>query len=65
MDENDFTVVRNDEDQYSIWPANQTTPAGWRAIGFTGSRESCLDHISQVWTDLRPASLRSVLGHPG
>ncbi|HLX50663.1 MAG TPA: MbtH family NRPS accessory protein [Streptosporangiaceae bacterium] len=51
-------VVLNDEEQYSIWAADRPLPAGWRAEGFSGSRQECLDHIDQVWTDMRPRSLR-------
>lgn len=53
-----FLVVKNDEDQYSIWDANTPIPAGWVATGVAGSRESCLAHINEVWTDMRPRSLR-------
>jgi MbtH protein len=54
-----FDVVRNDEEQYSVWPAASDPPAGWRATGFRATRAQCLDHIDQVWTDLRPLSARS------
>jgi len=54
----EFSVVVNDEEQYSIWPFDRQVPAGWRATGFAGTRESCLEHIDDVWTDMRPASLR-------
>jgi len=54
----EFRVVVNDEDQYSIWPADRPSPAGWRAAGFAGTREDCLAHVDAVWTDLRPRSLR-------
>ncbi len=53
-----FHVVRNDEEQYSIWPADREPPAGWHIEGTAGSRQECLDHIERVWTDLRPLSLR-------
>lgn len=53
-----YKVVVNDEEQYSIWPANKELPAGWRAEGKTGSKDQCLDHIEVVWTDMRPLSLR-------
>jgi len=53
-----FAVVVNDEDQYSIWPAGREVPAGWRATGAAGSKEECLAHIEVVWTDMRPRSLR-------
>ncbi|MES2939412.1 MAG: MbtH family NRPS accessory protein [Pseudomonadota bacterium] len=53
-----FVVVMNDEEQYSIWPAGKPIPAGWRENGPTGDKQVCLDHIAQVWTDMRPLSLR-------
>jgi MbtH protein len=54
----DYLVVRNDEDQYSIWFADRELPAGWYAEGTRGSREDCLAHIDEVWTDMRPRSVR-------
>jgi MbtH protein len=51
-------VVLNDEEQYSIWPADRPIPAGWRAEGFAGGKQECLAHIAQVWTDMRPLSIR-------
>ncbi|AEY87122.1 antibiotic synthesis protein MbtH [Streptomyces corchorusii] len=52
-----YTVVVNDEEQYSLWPEAKTLPAGWRTTGFSGSREECLDHVATVWTDIRPKSV--------
>ena len=52
-----YTVVSNDEEQLSIWPADKHLPAGWREIGLRGAKASCLHFIAQTWTDLRPASL--------
>lgn len=54
-----YRVVVNHEEQYSIWEAHREPPAGWRADGFTGGRQQCLDHIASVWTDMRPLSVRS------
>jgi len=51
-------VVVNDEDQYSLWPAARDIPGGWRAEGFTGTRQECLGYIDGVWVDMRPRSLR-------
>ena len=51
-------MVVNDEEQYSIWLADREIPAGWRAVGKTGSKAECLQHIEEVWTDMRPLSLR-------
>jgi MbtH protein len=57
-----YVVVANDEEQYSIWPADRDLPAGWRVAGPTGAKEACLAHIEQVWTDLRPLSVRRAMG---
>ncbi|GAA1894338.1 MbtH family NRPS accessory protein [Streptomyces durmitorensis] len=53
-----YCVVLNDEEQYSIWWADRELPAGWRTDGTKGSREECLGHIGEIWTDMRPLSLR-------
>ncbi|MGY0024883.1 MbtH family protein [Streptomyces sp. cg35] len=52
-------VVVNHEDQYSVWFAGRELPAGWTATGAQGTRQECLDHIEQVWTDLTPRSVRA------
>ena len=57
-----YAVVVNVEEQYSVWPAEREVPAGWRAVGTTGTKQECLDHIGLVWTDMRPASLREAQG---
>jgi MbtH protein len=54
-------VVINEEEQYSIWPEFKTLPHGWRAAGKSGTRSECLAYIREVWTDMRPASLRRIL----
>ena len=61
MTDRTYAVVVNDEEQYSIWEADLAPPAGWRATGFAGPREACLAHIDEVWTDMRPASLRDAM----
>ena len=53
-----FEVVINHEEQYSIWPAGQKIAAGWRTVGRSGTREDCRAYIEEVWTDMRPLSLR-------
>jgi MbtH protein len=62
MDENEddvtYTVVMNHEEQYSIWPAHRQIPAGWNSVGRTGPKTDCLAYIKEVWTDMRPLSLR-------
>ncbi|MEU2116588.1 MbtH family protein [Streptomyces sp. NPDC016459] len=52
-------VVRNHELRYSLWPADRELPAGWEPDGFRGDRQQCLDHIEEVWTDMRPLSARA------
>jgi MbtH protein len=54
----EFIVVINHEEQYSIWPTGLEIPAGWREAGVSGSKSDCLAHISRVWSDLRPLSVR-------
>jgi MbtH protein len=57
-DKRTYTVVINDEEQYSIWFADREPPKGWRAVGKGGSKADCLKYIGEVWTDMRPKSLR-------
>lgn len=59
-----YTVVVNQEEQYSIWSALRELPDGWRAAGKSGTKAECLDHIEQVWTDLRPLGLRQKMNAP-
>jgi MbtH protein len=53
-----YKAVVNHEEQYSIWPADRDDPLGWRDAGKTGTKQECLEYIKQVWTDMRPLSLR-------
>jgi MbtH protein len=53
-----YSVVINDEEMYSIWPADREIPLGWKAAGKTGSKQECIAYIEEVWTDMRPLSLR-------
>lgn len=53
-----YKVVVNHEEQYSIWLAHQQNPLGWRDVGKSGSKSECLAYIKEVWTDMRPLSLR-------
>lgn len=57
-DSEQYVVVRNDEEQYSIWWSTREPPAGWHVAGPTASKEECLAYIDRVWTDMRPLSLR-------
>jgi MbtH protein len=53
-----YQVVVNHEEQYSIWPESKEVPLGWKAVGKSGPKKECLDYIEEVWTDMRPLSLR-------
>ena len=64
MDQNEledsviYNVVVNHEEQYSIWPSFRDLPTGWKNAGKTGRKADCLKYIDEVWTDMRPLSLR-------
>lgn len=53
-----YKVVINHEEQYSIWPFDKKNPLGWRDGGRNGTKAECLEYIKEVWTDMRPLSLR-------
>jgi MbtH protein len=53
-----YRAVVNHEQQYSIWFADRELPAGWKDAGKSGTKQDCLDYIAEVWTDMRPLSLR-------
>lgn len=53
-----YKVVVNHEEQYSIWFTDRENPLGWTDVGKSGSKEECLAYIKEVWTDMRPLSLR-------
>jgi MbtH protein len=57
-----YKVVVNDEEQYSIWFADREVPPGWRESGKEGLKDECLAYIEEVWTDMRPLSLRKAMG---
>ncbi len=59
-----YKVVINQEEQYSIWPAERDNPPGWRDAGQVGTRVECLEYIKKVWTDMRPLSLRKAIHSP-
>jgi MbtH protein len=56
-----YVVVRNDEEQYSIWPSFRDAPAGWTVLTAPAAKEDCLAYVNEHWTDMRPRSLREAL----
>lgn len=60
-DQTIYKVVINHEEQYSIWPADRENALGWSDAGKTGNKRECLDYIKEIWTDMRPLSLRKLM----
>jgi MbtH protein len=56
-----YRVVLNHEEQYSIWPADRENPLGWNDAGKSGTKAECLAFIEEVWTDMRPLSVRRLM----
>lgn len=61
QNELNYRVVLNQEGRYSIWPDYKEIPWGWQAEGKIGPKQDCLDYINEVWTDMRPRSLREAM----
>jgi MbtH protein len=60
--------VRNHEEQYSVWRSDKALPAGWESVGEPAPKDVCLKRVDELWTDMRPLSLResmAVSGQPG
>ena len=60
-DDISYVVLRNDEHQYSLWPADMNVPGGWEIIKSADTRESCLQFVEDNWTDMRPKSLAEAM----
>lgn len=57
-----YQVVVNEDEMYSIWPAGRGLPPGWKVASESMTKSECEAHISGVWTDMRPLSLRPPSG---
>jgi uncharacterized protein YbdZ (MbtH family) len=60
--ETSYSVLRNEEDQHSLWPAFAAVPDGWTVVHGPGERDECLAYVRENWTDLRPRSVREAIG---
>ena len=60
-DTREYEVLVNAEEQYSLWLAGQAVPNGWRQVGPRGKKQVCLDYVKEVWTDMRPLSVRKAM----
>lgn len=58
--DHEYMVVINHEEQYSIWLFNEEPPTSWKATDFHGDLRMCHDYIEEVWTDMRPLSIREM-----
>ncbi|MCP4200974.1 MAG: MbtH family NRPS accessory protein [bacterium] len=59
----DYQVIVNHEEQYAVWPAGkEKLPTGWKSSGKGGRLLECQEYIEEVWTDMRPLSVRKKLG---
>lgn len=64
MEDTNVKVLVNHEEQYSLWPDYLDVPFGWRDTGVSGTKEQCLEYVREVWTDMRPLSLRKAMEQP-
>ena len=60
-DNSSFCVVVNSEQQFSYWFADSQLPCGWESTGFVGTRAECLAEVENIWTDMRPLSVRKAI----
>ena len=55
-----YDVLRNHEEQYPLWLVGLDVPAGWyRVRKRRGGKKERSAYVDEVWTDMRPRSLRS------
>ena len=47
-----YKVVINHEEQYSIFPVGEILSREWKDVGKTGTSTECLKFIEEVWTDM-------------
>jgi MbtH protein len=56
-----YSVLRNEEEQLSLWPTLAPVPEGWTVVHGPGERDECLAYVKENWTDLRPRSVADFL----
>lgn len=59
----EWSVVINLEEQYSLWPIHRDIPTGWANTGVSGPKEECLAYIREVKANMHPRSLKEVVSH--
>lgn len=55
-----YKVVINHEEQYAIWLSAEPLKRAWKDTGISGNRAECQEYIEEVWTDMRPLSIRKL-----
>jgi MbtH protein len=60
-DTREYVVLVNSEEQYSLWLADLDVPKGWREVFSRNNKKACLEYVKEVWTDMRPLSLRKAM----
>jgi len=58
VDDTKLRVIINHEEQYSLALADVKAPEGWKDTGRFCLLSDCMKYIEEVWTDMRPLSLR-------
>ena len=43
-----FYVLRNKEEQHSLWPTFAAVPDGWDVVFGEASRAECLDYVNEL-----------------
>ena len=64
-DQEKYKVLVNHEEQYSLWLDDLEIPLGWKDVGVSGTKEECMKYVDEVWTDMRPLSLRKQMEAQG
>ncbi len=49
-----FLVLKNHQDQYSLWPEFAVRPHGWTHVHGPVSRSECLSYVERRWKKINP-----------
>lgn len=58
-DDQQYTVLINEEEQYCLWPEAVEVPDGWTQVGPKGTKDACSAYVNEHWTDMTPKSQRA------
>jgi MbtH protein len=61
VDEDLYFVVKNNEEQYSVWMQGRSLSAGWVIVGEPASKQQCLERVERLWAGMAPRSARECL----